>query len=196
MPSTPQPSPLPQPQPLPLPLPLPQSPPLLSPPPPSPPSPGRSAAGPVVVGTSPRRLRASDAEREQVATILRAAMTEGRLSLQEGEERLGVLYGARFRDELAPLTDDLPDGGRRALSETPQARAEVRRGLRRHAGIVAGIAAVLSVIWVLSGAQFFWPAIPLAFLVMGLARHARYGRYQVGYSYQHRVAPWNGPARH
>ncbi|HEU4425077.1 MAG TPA: DUF1707 domain-containing protein, partial [Pilimelia sp.] len=50
------------------------------------------------------RLRASDAEREQIATILRAAMTEGRLNLQEGEERLAAAYAATYRDELGPLT--------------------------------------------------------------------------------------------
>ena len=84
-------------------------------------------------GTSagPARLRTSDAEREQIAEILRAAMTEGRLDLTEGEERLAAAYAAKFRDELAPLTADLPDGGRQALARTPQARP-------RHAGRCAG----------------------------------------------------------
>ena len=35
--------------------------------------------------------------------------------------------------------------------------------------------------------------IPLGFLVMGLMRHARYGRYRAEYSYRHHVAPWNAP---
>jgi hypothetical protein len=141
--------------------------------------------------SGPNRLRTSDQEREQVATILRAAMTEGRLNLEEGEERLGAVYAAKFRDELAPLTADLPDGGRRALAETPEARAATRRGLRQHAGFVAVIAVALTGLWLLSGAHFFWPIIPLVFLFMGLRRHARYGRYQRQYHYAHRVAPWN-----
>jgi hypothetical protein len=103
------------------------------------------------------------------------------------------VYAAKFRDELAPLTADLPDNGRRALAETPQARAATRRDVRRHAGIVMLIAVVLTGIWALSGAHFFWPAIPLIFLVMGVARHARYGRYRPEYSYRHHVAPWNAP---
>jgi hypothetical protein len=143
--------------------------------------------------SGPNRLRTSDTEREQVADMLRAAMTEGRLTLEEGEERLGQVYAAKFRDELAPLTADLPDNGRRALAETPQARAATRRDVRRHAGIVMLIAVVLTGIWALSGAHFFWPAIPLIFLVMGVARHARYGRYRPEYSYRHHVAPWNAP---
>jgi uncharacterized protein DUF1707 len=145
------------------------------------------------VASGPARMRTSDQEREQTAEILRAAMAEGRLSLQEGEERLGSVYAARFRDELAPLTADLPDGGRRALAETPQARLATRRSLRRHAGFVASIALILTGLWVLSSAHFFWPAIPLAFLVMGLIRHARWRHYEARFSYAHRVAPWNGP---
>ncbi|HEX8627333.1 MAG TPA: DUF1707 domain-containing protein [Catenuloplanes sp.] len=160
-------------------------------------APGSTAPGSGAAGwAGGRRLRASDAEREQVAAILRAAMTEGRLTLEEGEERLGHLYAARFRDELGPVTADLPDGGRPALAETPQARSALRRDLRRHAAVVAGIAVALSTLWLLSGAEFFWPAIPLAFLVMGLIRHARFGHYRYRYSYRHHVAPWNGPGRH
>jgi hypothetical protein len=141
----------------------------------------------------PNRLRTSDQEREQVAEILRAAMTEGRLTLAEGEERLATTYATKFRDELAPLTADLPDGGRRALAETPQARLATRRSLRRHGSFVLSIALILTGLWVLSGAQFFWPAIPLIFLVMGLVRHARWQHYEPRYSYAHRVAPWNAP---
>jgi uncharacterized protein DUF1707 len=147
----------------------------------------------VTFPSGPARLRTSDQEREQVAEILRAAMAEGRLSLSEGEERLSSIYSAKFRDELAPLTADLPDGGRRALAETPEARLATRRGLRRHAGFIASLALILTGLWVLSGAHFFWPAIPLAFLVMGLVRHARWRHYEARYSYAHRVAPWNGP---
>ena len=143
--------------------------------------------------SGPNRLRTSDTEREQIAEILRAAMTEGRLTLEEGEERLGQVYAAKYRDELAPLTADLPDQGRRALADTPQAQAATRRGVRRHAGFVALVAVFLTSLWVLSGAHFFWPAIPLAFLVMGLMRHARYGRYRHEHYYRHQVAPWNAP---
>jgi hypothetical protein len=143
--------------------------------------------------SGPHRLRASDSEREQVAEILRAAMAEGRLTLAEGEERLGKAYAAQHRDELSPLTVDLPDGGRQALAETPQARAATRRHLRRHAGAVAFIAVLLTGLWALSHAVFFWPAIPLAFLVVGLMRHARHGSWAEHRSYRGQVAPWNRP---
>ena len=146
--------------------------------------------------SGPNRVRTSDTEREQVATILRAAMAEGRLNLEEGEERLGAAYGAKFRDEFAVLTADLPGGGQRALAETPQAKAEIRQGLRRHVGFVFFLAFALTGFWLLSGAHFFWPAIPLFFLVMGLmkhSRHARHGHHQGRYGHPGRVAPWNAP---
>jgi hypothetical protein len=55
------------------------------------------------------------------------------------------------------------------------------------------VAAVLTGLWVLSAAHFFWPIIPIAFLVMGLMRHARYGHYRHEHGYPQRVAPWNAP---
>lgn len=54
------------------------------------------------------RLRASDADREQVVTTLNAAMAAGQLDLGELEERVGAAYAARTLGELAPLTEDLP----------------------------------------------------------------------------------------
>ncbi len=134
-------------------------------------------------GDGPGRMRASDDEREQVATILRAAVTEGRLNLEEGDERLAKLYASRFRDELGPLTQDLPDGGRRALLDTPEMAAIFRHRLRVHSAGTLALAGLLVGAWVLSGAHFFWPLIPLLFLTFGLMRHWR-----------HRHAPWGrGP---
>ncbi|MEU1129719.1 DUF1707 domain-containing protein [Streptomyces sp. NPDC005900] len=58
-------------------------------------------------------LRASDADRERVAELLRDAMAEGRLDMAEFEERLDAAYRARTYGELAPLTRDLPAHGAR-----------------------------------------------------------------------------------
>ncbi|MFD5161248.1 DUF1707 domain-containing protein [Streptomyces hawaiiensis] len=56
-------------------------------------------------------LRASDADRERVAGILRDALAEGRLDMEEFEERLDETYKARTYGELAPITRDLPAEG-------------------------------------------------------------------------------------
>ncbi|MEH0444264.1 DUF1707 domain-containing protein [Streptomyces sp. B21-102] len=56
-------------------------------------------------------LRASDADRERVAEVLRDAVAEGRLDMAEFEERLEQTYAARTYRELAPITRDLPAPG-------------------------------------------------------------------------------------
>ncbi|MCX5382216.1 DUF1707 domain-containing protein [Streptomyces sp. NBC_00083] len=56
-------------------------------------------------------MRASDAERERVAESLREAVAEGRLDMEEFEQRLDAAYKARTHGELAPLVRDLPAPG-------------------------------------------------------------------------------------
>ena len=53
------------------------------------------------------RVRASDADREQVADLIRRAVGDGRLTLGEGDERLAAAYGATHRGDLVPITEDL-----------------------------------------------------------------------------------------
>jgi hypothetical protein len=138
----------------------------------------------------PERVRASDGEREEVATILRAAVTEGRLTLEEGDERLARVYAATYRDDLRPLTADLPGGGREALWRTPEALHAMRRRLRLHGAGAVLLAGLLIGGWVLSGAHFFWPLLPLLFISLSVWRHARFVRY--GGPWGHWRGPW-GP---
>ncbi|MFB8024358.1 DUF1707 domain-containing protein [Streptomyces sp. NPDC056465] len=56
-------------------------------------------------------MRASDAERERVAETLREAVAEGRLELDEFEQRLDATFKARTHGELVPLVRDLPVPG-------------------------------------------------------------------------------------
>src|SRR6266487_6009485 len=55
----------------------------------------------------PRDLRASDADRERVVTVLAEAAADGRLTLDEHTERVHRAYRARTLGELAGLTEDL-----------------------------------------------------------------------------------------
>ena len=59
-------------------------------------------------GTDPTRLRISDSERHQVAEILREAAGEGRLDIDELDQRLEATYAARTYADLVPITLDLP----------------------------------------------------------------------------------------
>ena len=53
-------------------------------------------------------LRAADADRTAVATVLGDHMAAGRLTVAEYEERLTRAYAAKTYGELAELTTDLP----------------------------------------------------------------------------------------
>jgi len=59
-------------------------------------------------GHDPARMRISDADRERVAEVLRRAAGEGRLEIDELDERLGGAYAAKTYADLVPITVDLP----------------------------------------------------------------------------------------
>jgi hypothetical protein len=61
-------------------------------------------------------LRASTADRERAADVLKAAFAEGRLDRDEFEERAGRAQQSRTYSELAALTADLPAGPLGALT--------------------------------------------------------------------------------
>ena len=65
-----------------------------------------------------RSVRASDADRERVADVLRQHAGEGRLDTDELEQRLEAALAAKTLADLDALTADLPreDRGRRASS--------------------------------------------------------------------------------
>ncbi|MEU4249475.1 DUF1707 domain-containing protein [Amycolatopsis sp. NPDC026612] len=124
--------------------------------------------------TSPGRLRAADADRERVATTVQTAGAEGRLTLDEVEERLTRVYAARFTDELAVLTTDLP---RPAPPRPgfPLTRESLRRhpALRVHLAVAVAVAVLVIVRWAVLGAGFFWPAFPVFWLAVSVLAHAR-----------------------
>ena len=53
-------------------------------------------------------LRASDADRDRIAGILREALAEGRLDAEEHAERIDMVYRAKTMGELEPVVRDLP----------------------------------------------------------------------------------------
>ncbi len=55
-----------------------------------------------------RPIRASDKERESVVDVLRDAYTDGRLTLEEFEERTSTAYASKTWADLRELTADLP----------------------------------------------------------------------------------------
>ncbi|MEV7087313.1 DUF1707 domain-containing protein [Streptomyces sp. NPDC093085] len=64
-----------------------------------------------VAPAEPASLRASDADRDRIADILKEALAEGRLDAEEHGERIDAVYRAKTVGELEPLVRDLPAPG-------------------------------------------------------------------------------------
>ncbi|MFF4868256.1 DUF1707 domain-containing protein [Streptomyces sp. NPDC090109] len=78
------------------------------------PQPQRSAAPAETAPAGPAfadpqgSLRASDADRDRIADILRDALAEGRLDAEEHSDRIDAVYRAKTVGELEPIVRDLP----------------------------------------------------------------------------------------
>jgi hypothetical protein len=120
-------------------------------------------------------MRASDADRDRVAAVLRDAHADGRLAQDELLERLGATYEARTYGDLDRLVADLPRPARTPATRPtvgPVTRPAPVPPARRHTGNTGLTAAwwvwgtavsINVVIWLLvsisSGtAAYFWPA--------------------------------------
>ena len=66
-----------------------------------------------LAASGPGGMRASDADRERAAEVLRTGFAEGRLDKDEYDSLLDQVYAAKTYAELATLTSQLPDGGSR-----------------------------------------------------------------------------------
>ncbi|MEV7421003.1 DUF1707 domain-containing protein [Streptomyces sp. NPDC091212] len=81
-----------------------------------------------VAPAEPPAIRASDADRDRIADILREALAEGRLDADEHAERIDSVYRAKTVGELEPLVSDLPAAGAQARPAAAQAPWEYGYG--------------------------------------------------------------------
>jgi hypothetical protein len=124
-------------------------------------------------------MRASDADREIVRTVLADAYADGRLTRQEYDDRLNTLYGSRTLGEVSALVSDLvpPDGAPRAPAPLPTADLRKRGARKWRKDVEESFAAFLipsiicTVIWIaVTGGGFFWPVFPMLFLGLNLVK--------------------------
>ena len=109
-------------------------------------------------------LRASDAEREHHAELLREHAAQGRLTVDELDERLDRVYAARTLGELVPVVADLPAPAPRERRAAPRDRT-----IRPDVAVYLAVNLMLIVIWAATGAGYFWPIWPLLGWGVGLA---------------------------
>jgi hypothetical protein len=113
----------------------------------------------------PPTLRASDADRERVATLLQKHFADGRLNYDELQERLERTYASRTVGELDKVLEDLPvevAPKRPSAAERPPATS--RKATRSYEYIFSYLIFMLFLIaiWAISGRHgSFWPIWPI-----------------------------------
>jgi len=126
-------------------------------------------------------MRASDADREIVRTMLADAFADGRLTREEYDDRLNTLYGSRTLGEVSSLVTDLVPLDGPPMAPAPLLRADIdmrTRGARKwRKDVEESFAAFLvpsiicTVIWIaVAGGGFFWPVFPMLFLGLNLVK--------------------------
>ena len=107
-------------------------------------------------------IRASDADRDEVAAQLRQSLTEGRLTMEEFQERLDGAYRAKTYGDLDALLADLPrpagagPGNLGGVGVELMERWDGRRQLRRRRRITRFLS-VNAACWVLWAASLAAP---------------------------------------
>jgi DUF1707 SHOCT-like domain len=116
-----------------------------------------------------REMRASDQDREHVVEMLRTHYSEGRLNLEEFDERVARAYESKTLGDLLDLTSDLP--GAAALGPEPAATPVAREQANRPARLPLAV----------------WPLVPLLF---GLLVASSFAWGGMAYHGHHHVGPF------
>jgi hypothetical protein len=91
-------------------------------------------------------MRAASADRERAVDVLKAGFTEGRLTQDEYNDRMGRAYAARTYGELTTLTADLPAGAMPAVwpVPTPVYQPAMSTNSLARASLILGVAEFFS----------------------------------------------------
>jgi Flp pilus assembly protein TadB len=120
------------------------------------------------------KIRASDADREQIAERLRHATAEGRLLAHELEERLAVALRARTYGELDAVVADLPRESHKPAARRPgsQVARWIAPAVALAIAIPVAVALVVAIVVMITGVFVLW-AVWVAIGWWFLGRRAR-----------------------
>jgi uncharacterized protein DUF1707 len=115
-------------------------------------------------------MRASDADRDRVAAALREHCAQGRITMDELQERLDATYAAKTQGELQEVTADLPEtdlyalpvpAAQRASAPARHRSAELyQTGLRANWAVYASVNLICFTIWLITSitsAELIYP---------------------------------------
>lgn len=142
--------------------------------------------------TTDSAVRVGDSERAYAADQLGQAFSQGYLSMEEYETRLGRAFAAQTAGALRELAADLPveQISRRDPRRRAQRSAAARRGVRIHLGAYLAVSVLMIGIWLVTavsvGQWYFWPVWPILGWGIGIVSHA----IPVGACASRRVGIW------
>jgi hypothetical protein len=138
-------------------------------------------------------LRAADADRERFVEALRQHHVDGRLTVEELEERTERAYAARTYGDLDALATDLPplpstgpappapgparagpgpaDLPRRMRPPAPR-RSAAKATLLRTIVWFGTLSLVMMVVWAMTGRRYFWPVWPILGFIIAIVWQA------------------------
>lgn len=120
-----------------------------------------------------QKMRASDRDRQQVVDRLRGALEDGRLTMEEYVDRMEVAYQAATYGDLTPLCADLPASSPVIPGPQTAATAAAPPAVFSRVGCLAGLPAVLKVLWTIWLAAVSINVVVWA-LVSGTGGHLAY----------------------
>jgi len=120
-------------------------------------------------------LRASDADRDRVAEMLRTAATEGRIATDELDERLGATLSARTYADLEAVVVDLPWSSHPAQRRTGSPVRSIALVAIALAVVLPLIMAVVTVFTSIFAVWMLWAVVGWWFF--GHRHHHRHRRY-------------------
>lgn len=119
------------------------------------------------------KLRASDADREQLIDELREHAGAGRLTSDELEQRVGEAYAASTRADVDSLRADLPVSSTSVELALTKRKGQLRRRLLQESGGSLGVSALAVGIWLASGPSgSFWPGWVIGVTLLPVVRDA------------------------
>ena len=115
------------------------------------------------------RMRAGDKDRQRVVELLGKHFGEGRLTVEEFDERVVRAHASMYLDELPTLTADLP-------GEPEPHRRPTRPPRRVPVNVFVFLIAMLFAVTMVSAAVHVAPPLFAFFLVFLFLRHRRWSR--------------------
>ena len=115
------------------------------------------------------RMRAGDKDRQRVVELLGKHFGEGRLTVEEFDERIVRAHASVYLDELPALTADLP-------GDPPPQRRPTRSSARVPAAVLVLLIAMLFTWTIVAAVVHGAPPIFALFVLFLFLRHRRWSR--------------------